>query len=1455
MTINDDAVLSGGDMGAVIIVDKANSTHTVLGQITATSVLTVNAAGVTLSGTGADLKTDHAEIGALEVLKDGFLTIKDIQAINGTLKTGANTEFTLKLAQNTTGDNADTDNGIVKGLIFLEGAIFTLESSIEAQNGVTVEKGELAFGANTLKMTTAGDFAGAASAVYTAEAGGKLQVAIGGCNFGLNGEKLPALLDVDEPLSLASHSILTGGLDQDAIIILEKFNLTVSGDNLKMKNNVDADDGKLIVTGSRLTAENDIEIKNLEINSDGTVTIATDDVTAPIVYRTITIAGALTQIEGSLDIGGNSINLTGTTGDCFVRTAGDWVATTGQLTFSGGGSQAFNPGNGWSIPNLTINLSDDSKSVDLNDDKDFTVTTSLNLTAGDLDTDSDNDNKGKLHFANGVVITRAADVSEIKEPSVFDGTVDIVYKGKAAAGKTSNEMPGTATALNNLTVEGQNVELQKNITVNGKLTLAKKIDATTSNPDQSITMADGSVLELQDAGNTVLDKDLVKVGKMDLIYSTNNTVIVTSTRELGPTSTPGSHTATNVTVKGTSGIKLDADATITGVLNLDNSILNLNSQTLYLTSDFTQTTSGKFFTGTGTLALSGTGNTNFTLKGDQAVPNTVNIKIVKDAAADVVTLAGGNLDFQSTEAKNAAGVADVFGKLILTNGVFNTGDNMVVLAQGEDKIAKPMQGFERTNGVLVGKVKKLVNKNEVVERANMQFPLGTTTGKFRLATFFFDDTPASSFYLTVGHTNDSPGGTNGIPFTTVMDNITVTSYPDFGWTVTSDVTIAPSYKFDMELQAEDYAYYETDNIENVRMIRRASGSVDNQWILQGIDTNYDNQTVSAAWPLVKVIDATGGLTTQGSIFTFSQSSQAPRWSIAPSKVVLDENATKTLEFRAVDEDINQWPKIEAVGDLPSFATLKTFKTATGAVADSANLVLAPTYADSGTYAIVLRATDGTDNKDTTITVTVNNINQPATFVTVPADTMLDGGSAFTFTYKVEDNDGDKTYFAIVDSVAKDMAITAEGVLTFTAGAGTVKGLDSNFVISITDSVATPTVFTKDTVKVTFVKQVAPVFADVLPDSDVRTGDTLKYAYTATDANTPAGDAVTFTLAKEVAGATITKAGALEYIPADDMASKTIELVVVVADKAGLAVNDTAKVTVKSNILGDVDLSGKLQAIDASLTLQHVVGKTTLTSDSLALADVSGDGNVRAYDASWIFIKVMNPDTALFDNYGALAKSVVATGDADWALASDQMNENFVNVPVTVANANNIYSFEFTAEVNTADVKVEDVVMSLPRGWMMAKNIENGVIKVAAFGTKPMTASTIGNIKLEVLNKLAVSDINGSIVLNENNSRDMKTLAVRSLPREFKLSQNYPNPFNPTTTIGFQLPEEQKVVISIYDMLGNRVSTLVNQNRAAGYHAVQWNGLNANGARMASGTYFYHIQAGTYNSTKKMLLIK
>jgi hypothetical protein len=109
--------------------------------------------------------------------------------------------------------------------------------------------------------------------------------------------------------------------------------------------------------------------------------------------------------------------------------------------------------------------------------------------------------------------------------------------------------------------------------------------------------------------------------------------------------------------------------------------------------------------------------------------------------------------------------------------------------------------------------------------------------------------------------------------------------------------------------------------------------------------------------------------------------------------------------------------------------------------------------------------------------------------------------------------------------------------------------------------------------------------------------------------------------------------------------------------------------------------------------------------------------------------------------------------------------------------------------------------------------------------------------------IVVNATNGIVVSVRDNSSP-------PIPKEFELYQNYPNPFNPSTTISYALPQQSHVTLTVYNVLGQQVATLVNETQNAGFYDVKFDG-----AGLASGMYFYRLQAGNVVQTKKLLLLK
>lgn len=123
-----------------------------------------------------------------------------------------------------------------------------------------------------------------------------------------------------------------------------------------------------------------------------------------------------------------------------------------------------------------------------------------------------------------------------------------------------------------------------------------------------------------------------------------------------------------------------------------------------------------------------------------------------------------------------------------------------------------------------------------------------------------------------------------------------------------------------------------------------------------------------------------------------------------------------------------------------------------------------------------------------------------------------------------------------------------------------------------------------------------------------------------------------------------------------------------------------------------------------------------------------------------------------------------------------------------------------------------------------------------------------------LGNAAADTIEFIITNNQSVYLTKQFILLYSLPTEYKLEQNYPNPFNPTTKIRYSIPnlglDLQNVNLTVYDILGNQIKTLVDEPQETGYHEIDFNA-----STLASGVYIYRLSAGNFVSVKKMMVLK
>ena len=262
------------------------------------------------------------------------------------------------------------------------------------------------------------------------------------------------------------------------------------------------------------------------------------------------------------------------------------------------------------------------------------------------------------------------------------------------------------------------------------------------------------------------------------------------------------------------------------------------------------------------------------------------------------------------------------------------------------------------------------------------------------------------------------------------------------------------------------------------------------------------------------------------------------------------------------------------------------------------------------------------------------------------------------------------------------------------------------------------------------------------------------------------------------------------------------------------------------------------------------GKTTAEMKTLAtFTDVSTDGLTTAWDFE------TNPnDDAANNNYWDMDLS--GTTNSGYPYLSWEDGED-VSLPVELTS--------FTATAGDGQVTLR---------WATESEIENLGFNIYR--------NTNSNVKFLMINDELIQGAGNSSSRHEYKYVDkgltdgikywykledvdysgntelhgpVSATPIKSVPKEFCLHPNYPNPFNPETTISYDLSEDGFVELSVYNMRGEKVTTLIKGNQEAGSYRLNWDGTNRNGEIVSSGIYFLRIASGSYSRTSKMVFIR
>ena len=235
--------------------------------------------------------------------------------------------------------------------------------------------------------------------------------------------------------------------------------------------------------------------------------------------------------------------------------------------------------------------------------------------------------------------------------------------------------------------------------------------------------------------------------------------------------------------------------------------------------------------------------------------------------------------------------------------------------------------------------------------------------------------------------------------------------------------------------------------------------------------------------------------------------------------------------------------------------------------------------------------------------------------------------------------------------------------------------------------------------------------------------------------------------------------------------------------------------------------------------------------------VSGEPLVNGSDPNW-YVESLSGVTGgtSVELYNATATSVPLPVELSSFTASVNLNNVNLNWKTATEMNNNGFEIQRSAATNQ-----KSEVSKWEKIGFLEGHGNSSSPKEYSFTDKNLTGGTQFIYRLKQID-------------NDGQYQYSKEIEVEVVPRQFTLYQNYPNPFNPVTNIKFDLPEASKVVINVYNILGEKVATLLNKTVEAGFQQVQFNGND-----LASGTYIYRIEAlysgQNFVQTKKMLLLK
>lgn len=1437
---------AGGDVSTFIL-DSNDRSHSITGAFTdgATRLaLQIKGNNVTVAGSGAYVASKNI-IDANVSVTGSNATISGIQELQQSLTINAATATSLSLSMIDRDGAGAATTGLVAGNVFVHNggagaASLSLGSPVDLTGTLNLgASGTVNFGAHNLTVNNATVLVGTATSTYTSTGGYLVSNNATPATINAFGRTIP-FVRIAAAANLSSALVVSQMLDVQAALGGAQT-LTIGG-NANVHANVT---NNVIFTATAGTAT--IALGAGDRTITGTATLNSDNgisITGTTSSRILTVTGLFTQTKGALGLTNSGLLLDAN----YVFTAGSVTATTGYIQMNTGAPATLTANAALSIPNLRLNVATSMAGTSM-----LTVSDNLLLIAGTFTNTAGAPVANRVTIGAGATIERRATAATFSAAPAFAGTANLLYT-TAGLIATSFEAPTSASVINNMTADVA-VEIDKNLTVNGTLTLRAALSRDVAAvPLRTLTMASGATIDLFTAGGSIAFAPTATL--YNLRYRTNYTIGSEFVgTQASVTADDGAATVITLTT---------AAARTMASLTLGQNDVFDNGANAVTISGAISIGNGASISGAGALSIAG----NLTVNAANTLATASNIVLNGTTAQTLSVPVGTTLALTNVTLNNAAGLTlsggnmSTSGTFTFTSGLLRTGaSNALILTH----TSTSTQGFIRTSGHVVGNVTKTLPSTGTASN-RVTFPVGaeneSSNRAFSPASFTFNNPSLvpGGITMTVNHNPLAPAnavsllGKNGFPIADgVRAGVGLARYPDsFYWTVKTSSPLSASLIYDMELERENYNAYcqsaascSQSDVEDMRIIRRASGSnTDNPWRLQGAANQYLQSfqtTVSGnTHPTISVQNVQGGiLAGDGTIFTYALKSNMV--ATTPAALTANVGQTRKVALRTAFTGGTSGYRYMVSGN--------TAATATGVVAQD---TLTITAAGVGSTSFTVLATDSlNDSRQITVAITVN---AGITAGTLSSFTLNNGNNRVVDISNLFTG-GSAPLSRVVSSsdvAAATAAISGNNLTVTSVGAGTatitVTGTDAtsavasvSFTVTVNATFATAGTITGSTLRAADgVAGGQAAGTQVLALGPLFTGGTAPVAYTAVSA--------------DVAAATVSITGANLTVTAvlGNLTAATTQISLSAVDSLGATLTRTFTVTILP-ALGDVDGNAEIDFADARTILRANVGLVTLNAVQLVVADVNNSGTVNSFDAS-VVLRYPLPGSGISIPYVATKRNDAAAGTLAWGEFTRDTKASTITVPVMISNASGVYSVDFAGEFDVNTTSVVSIDLSeLPQDWMSSTNVtEDGQIRIALAGSSSLVNALVANVTFAI-------DADSPLSVKANgfvnaDSFVMESLEVEQLPLEFALGQNYPNPFNPTTSIRYQLPMSADVTIELYNMLGQRVMTLVNGTIQAGTHTI-----SADFSKLSSGVYVYRIQARgeseSFVSTRTMTLIK